>query len=217
MAQATLVPSPRTVADPFVPPPARAGAPLSAFRFESLIATEPRSLAKGRGTTLVVSLALHSILIIAVVVIPLFFYDSLPAPDEGIHAFFVTPVAAAPPPPPPPPPAAGVRVTPRAPVVPQSEEPARFVAPTETPTEVKPDEGISLAGVEGGVPGGVEGGVPGGDSRPGTVGVGARSCSSRRQRPGSAAPTKRQSVSTQTCCGITPAGREDFLISPRRI
>jgi protein TonB len=104
---------------------------------------------------------LHSLLVTAVVIVPLWFYDSLPAPGEGVRAFFVTPAVAAPPPPPPPPPAAGVRVAPRAPVAPQPEEAAKFVAPLETPTEVKPEEGISL-GVEGGVPGGVEGGVPGG-------------------------------------------------------
>jgi len=46
-------------------------------------------------------------------------------------------------------------------VAPHPEEPAKFVAPLETPAEIKPEEGIAL-GVEGGVPGGVEGGVPGG-------------------------------------------------------
>jgi protein TonB len=142
MAQATLVPPPT-------------------FRFESLVLTEPTSIRKGRGATLAVSIGLHSILIIAVVVVPLFFYDSLPAPDEAIRAFFVTPAVAAPPPPPPPPPAAGVRPAPRTPVAPHPEEPAKFVAPLDTPAEVKPEEGIAL-GVEGGVPGGVEGGVPGG-------------------------------------------------------
>ena len=143
MAQATLIPPPT-------------------FRFSSLVSTNPHSLARGRGTTLVFSAILHSLLIAAVVVVPLFFYDSLPAPDEGIEAFFVTPAVAAPPPPPPPPPAAGVRLAARTPVVPRPEDPARFVAPIETPADVQPEEGISLAGVEGGVPGGVEGGVAGG-------------------------------------------------------
>jgi protein TonB len=147
MAQATLVPLPRMT---------------DAFRFQSLVLTAPSSAAKQRGATLAVSLVLHSILILAVLIVPLYFYESLPAPGEGVRAFFVTPAEAAPPPPPPPPPAAGVRAAPRTPVVPQPEEPARFVAPMETPADVKPEEGISLAGVEGGVPGGVEGGVPGG-------------------------------------------------------
>jgi protein TonB len=131
------------------------------FRFTSLVLTEPTSIRQGRSATLALSIALHAILIVAVVVVPLFFYDSLPAPDEAVRAFFVTPVVAAPPPPPPPPPAAGVRPPPRTPVVPHPEEPAKFVAPLDTPAEIKPEEGIAL-GVEGGVPGGVEGGVPGG-------------------------------------------------------
>jgi protein TonB len=164
MAQATLVPPPQRVADPeavsrpAVVPAARADA---TFRFESLLLREPTSSWKGRSATWAVSIVLHLILIVGVVVVPLFFYDSLPAPDESIRAFFVTPVVAAPPPPPPPPPAAGVRPAPRTPVDPHPEEPAKFVAPLDTPAEIKPEEGISL-GVEGGVPGGVEGGVPGG-------------------------------------------------------
>jgi protein TonB len=165
MAQVTLVPPPPNVADPPALPrvdisnaPPRSAA---TFRFTSLVLTEPTSIRKGRGATLAFSIVLHSILIVAIVVVPLFFYDSLPAPDEAVRAFFVTPAVAAPPPPPPPPPAAGVRPAPRTPVVPQPEEPAKFVAPLETPAEIKPEEGIAL-GVEGGVPGGVEGGVPGG-------------------------------------------------------
>ena len=161
MAQATLVPPPRT--EPDAPSPhlvsERAQRPVPAIRFDSLVLTEPNSLVKGRSATLAVSIVLHSILILAAVVVPLFFYDSLPAPDEAVRAFFVTPAVAAPPPPPPP--AAGVRPAPRTPVAPHPEEPAKFVAPLETPAEVKPEEGIAL-GVEGGVPGGVEGGVPGG-------------------------------------------------------
>ena len=163
MAQAALVPPPRTADDEPEPRLVVVRPPRSAppFRFESLVLSEPHSLATRRRATLAVSLILHSFLIVAVVVVPLFLYDYLPAPDEAVRAFFVTPAAAAPPPPPPPPPAAGVRAAPRAPVAPHPEEPAKFVAPLETPAELKPEEGITL-GVEGGVPGGVEGGVPGG-------------------------------------------------------
>ncbi|HUG52393.1 MAG TPA: energy transducer TonB [Vicinamibacteria bacterium] len=118
-------------------------------------------MAKRRSTTLTVSLLVHSVLALALIVVPLLFDEYLPAPTEAVRAFFVTPAVATPPPPPPPPPAPGVRPAPRTPVAPQPEEPARFVAPMETPSEVMPDEGLSL-GVEGGVPGGVEGGVPGG-------------------------------------------------------
>jgi len=164
MAQATLVPPPPTLADPepvsrpAVVPATRAAA---TFRFESLLMTESTSIRRGRSATLAVSIVLHAILIVAVVLVPLLYYDSLPAPDEAVRAFFVTPAVAAPPPPPPPPPAAGVRPAPRTPPAPHPEEPAKFVAPLETPAEIKPEEGLAL-GVEGGVPGGVEGGVPGG-------------------------------------------------------
>ena len=164
MAQATLVPPPQRVADPSavsrraVVPAMRADA---TFRFESLVLKESTSIRKGRSATLAVSIVLHAILLVAVVVVPLLYYDSLPAPDEAVRAFFVTPAVAAPPPPPPPPPAAGVRPAPRTPTAPHPEEPAKFVAPLETPAEIRPEEGIAL-GVEGGVPGGIEGGVPGG-------------------------------------------------------
>jgi protein TonB len=163
MPQAALVPTPWTVADGSSPRivPARAEYRAPMLRFESLVLTEPRSLAKGRSSTLAISLVLHSVLIVAVIVVPLFLYDYLPAADEAVHAFFVTPAVAAPPPPPPPPPARGVRATPRTPVVTQAAELAKFVAPIEAPAEVKPEEGLSF-GVEGGVPGGVEGGVEGG-------------------------------------------------------
>ena len=102
MAQATLVPLPQTAAVEARPRLvfARAERPAPTFRFESLVLSEPRSLAKGRGATLALALVLHSILIVAVVVVPLFLYDYVPAPDEAMRAFFVTPGVAAPPPPP---------------------------------------------------------------------------------------------------------------------
>lgn len=159
MAQATLLATPklheerRPASAPVLPPPA--------FRFESLVLTEKRSLAKGRSATLTVSLVAHAVLIAAIIIVPLLLDDTLPAPGDAVRAFFVTPAAMAPPPPPPPPPAPGVRVAPRTPVAPQPQEEAKFVAPVETPAEIRPEEGLSF-GVEGGVPGGVEGGVPGG-------------------------------------------------------
>jgi protein TonB len=162
MAQATLLPPPPVRTEkPAAANARRPALPPPSFRFESLVLTQRRSLLKGRSTTLAVSLFAHTLLIAAVIIVPLFFDDILPAPGEGVRAFFVTPAARAPPPPPPPPPAAGVRPVPRTPVAPQPEPEAKFVAPLDTPAEVLPDEGISL-GVEGGVPGGVEGGVPGG-------------------------------------------------------
>jgi protein TonB len=163
MPQAVLVPTPWTVPDGSRPRvvPARAGDRAPILRFDGLLLTQPRSLARGRTSTLAISLVLHSVLIVAVIVVPLFLYDYLPAADETVHAFFVTPAVAPAAPPPPPPPALGVRATPRTPAATQAAEPARFVAPIETPAEVKPEEGLAF-GIEGGVPGGVEGGVEGG-------------------------------------------------------
>jgi protein TonB len=112
------------------------------------------------------------LLIAAIVIVPLFFDDVLPAPDGSIRTFIVTPTLVAPAPPPPPPPALTVSATARR-TDPRPKEPAKLVAPIETPTALRPMEGISPGvgaearegnslGVEGGVPGGVEGGVPGG-------------------------------------------------------
>lgn len=135
--------------------------PKIEFRFRSLVLTEPDSLVKGRSTTVGVSLVIHGLILLAVILVPLFYEDVLPPPSEALRAFFVSPAEVAPPPPPPPPPAAGPRAVPRAPAAPRPLEPASFVAPIEIPPEIKPEEGLDL-GVEGGVAGGVEGGVPGG-------------------------------------------------------
>lgn len=131
------------------------------FRFQSLVLTEPESLLKGRSATVGVSLAIHALILVGVILVPLFYEEVLPPPSEALRAFFVSPVEAAPPPPPPPPPAPGPRAVTRAPAAPRAVQPSGFVAPIEIPPEIKPEEGIDL-GVEGGVPGGVEGGVPGG-------------------------------------------------------
>jgi protein TonB len=108
-------------------------------------------------------MALHAVLVVAVVIVPRLLYDALPEPGAAVRAFFSTPLEIAPPPPPPPPPApaAAVRVVRQAPVEPRALDPAAFVAPIEVPDEIRPEEGLDL-GVEGGMPGGVEGGVPGG-------------------------------------------------------
>jgi protein TonB len=143
-------------------PPRLGGRPPSDFQFNSLVLTDAESLAKGRSTTLAFSAILHSILIAALILIPLFATDRLPVPDTALHAFFAAPVDVAPPPPPPPPPPAGARAATRAPAAPRPAEPPKFVAPVEVPVEIKPDiMGVDL-GVPGGVVGGVEGGVPGG-------------------------------------------------------
>jgi periplasmic protein TonB len=157
---------------PFAPPPARQLRPVppaapprppADFRFHNLVLSDPTSIWRGRTATLALSITLHAVFLAAMIVVPLLVMeDYLPAPGEGLRAFFVSPPDVAPPPPPPPPPPAGARAVARAPVPPRPAEPARFVAPVEIPEAIAPEESLDLGGLEGGVPGGVEGGVPGG-------------------------------------------------------
>src|SRR5262245_58321561 len=148
------------------PPPTVEPLPPRAveFRLHNLVVSEPSRIAGRRRATLGLSITMHAMLILAIVVVPLYFYDFLPETSEGaLRAFFVAPPNVAPPPPPPPPPPASAL---RAKVAPPTElkpiEPAAFTAPIDVPDKiVEEPSGIDL-GVEGGVPGGVEGGVPGG-------------------------------------------------------
>jgi len=117
---------------------------------------------KRQSVALPTSMALHAAAALALAIVPLLVADALPDPDGGTRAFFVEPIAAPPPPPPPPPPAANAAAAARVAVKAQALAPAGFVAPIEVPSEIKPEEGLDLGGIEGGVPGGVEGGVPGG-------------------------------------------------------
>lgn len=162
MGQAVLPPP--VLTPPVVTPPARKPAGSGAvFRFRSLEPSGEESLVTRRGTTFTMSLLVHSVLVIAVLIVPLLLDDVLPAPSDAVRAFFVTPTQVAPPPPPPPPPpAAGARVVPKAPAAARLPDPGKFTAPVEIPQEIPQEEALSLGGVEGGVPGGVEGGVPGG-------------------------------------------------------
>jgi len=138
----------------------------SPILFQSLVVTEPEKHAGRTSTTLMISILLHTALILAIAILPLAFYDALPS-QEALKAFFVAPLEVAPPPPPPPPPPAGARAIVRAAPRIQAAAPQGFVAPIETPNQIKPEEGLDLGegvagGVEGGVPGGVVGGVVGG-------------------------------------------------------
>jgi protein TonB len=107
-----------------------------------------------------VSIALHAIVLLVAVVVPILTSEELPEPTSAVKAFFVEPAAPPPPPPPPPPPAPKPVNIPRPTSTPVPTE-TKFVAPVDTPEEIKPEEGIDL-GTDGGVPGGVDGGVPGG-------------------------------------------------------
>jgi periplasmic protein TonB len=128
--------------------------------FEDLIESDVVKHKTKQSYTLPVSIAIHALVLLFVVVVPLLTSQDLPEPTSVVKAFFVEPAAAPPPPPPPPPPAPRQQNQPKPISTPVPTE-NKFQAPVETPEQVKPDEGIDL-GVEGGVPGGVEGGVPGG-------------------------------------------------------
>jgi periplasmic protein TonB len=128
--------------------------------FEDLIESDVVKHKTKQGMTLPVSIAIHAVVLLLVVVVPLLTSQDLPEPTSVVKAFFVEP-AAPPPPPPPPPPPAPKAPTPTKPMATPPPTENKFQAPVETPEQVKPEEGIDL-GVEGGVPGGVEGGVPGG-------------------------------------------------------
>jgi len=128
--------------------------------FEDLIESDVVTHKTKQGMTLPVSVAIHAVLIAAVLIVPLLMSEELPEPTAAVRAFFVEAPAPPPPPPPPPPPAPKAPTTPRTPPKPVVEEPS-FTAPIEVPEEIMPEEGLDL-GVEGGVAGGVEGGVPGG-------------------------------------------------------
>ncbi len=133
---------------------------LSPILFQSLILQGPENRAGRKGTTFAISLGLHTVLVLAVALLPLLFYNAMPG-QEALKAFFVAPLEIAPPPPPPPPPAAGARaIVKPAPKI-NLQQPQGFVAPIDVPDQIKPEETLDM-GIEGGVPGGVEGGVPGG-------------------------------------------------------
>jgi protein TonB len=111
-----------------------------------------------------VSVAAHSAVLGALLLLPLLSDDRLP--EQGaVRAFFATPLELEPPAPPPPP---APRVAAHA-ALPRPLPETAFRAPVEQPEPVAPETGIDLGadgvpgGVEGGVPGGVVGGIVGGD------------------------------------------------------
>jgi periplasmic protein TonB len=132
----------------------------SPLLFQSLVLTQPDQRAGRKSATLAASVAIHGVLVLAIAILPLLFYDAFPC-QETLKAFFVTPLEVVPPPPPPPPPPAGARAVVRPAPRAVTLEPQAFVAPIDVPTEIKPEETLDL-GIEGGIEGGVEGGVPGG-------------------------------------------------------
>src|SRR5262245_55856830 len=118
--------------------------------FEDLIESDVVTHKTKQSMTLPVSIALHAIVLLVAVVVPILTPEELPEPTSAVKAFFVEPAAPPPPPPPPPPPAPKPVNVPRPVSTPLPTE-TKFVAPVETPEEIKPEEGIDL-GTDGGVP-----------------------------------------------------------------
>jgi protein TonB len=137
--------------------------------FEQLLDSNWQKKPKAkRSLTLPVSIAVHVVVLAAVVVLPLMSWGELPEPDQGaVRAFFVEQAAPPPPPPPPAPPKAVARPRVEAPKMKMQAptEPPKFTAPIEVPPKIEDpgvDVGGSDLGLAGGETGGVEGGVAGG-------------------------------------------------------
>lgn len=136
------------------------GATSATPMFELVVGGVDRPFLEGSTASKVVALAAHAAVIVAVLAVPIFFASSQLPEVPSIMAF----VASPPPPPPPAPP-------PPAPAVAHAEGPRPVTlaeaaaAPTEAPSEIRPEGDVPLAavgGVEGGIVGGVAGGVVGG-------------------------------------------------------
>lgn len=159
---------------PPTPPPGDDG--LDEPIFKSLVVTNPRKVKSWYG---VASLVGHTIVISAMVLVPLFWPSESPEQPDYIRALIYNP------PPPPPPPLLKGSVTAKATKAPQPVTPdphptkPEFTAPVEVPKEapLKPEAKLSeseqagnpngsdfgdVNGMEEGVEGGVVGGVPGG-------------------------------------------------------
>jgi protein TonB len=114
--------------------------------------------------TVLLSFGIQIVLLGVLVVLPLIFFDVLPAAQ-------LSSLLVAPPPPPPPPPPAPPSPPKVVKVIPRQFDAGKLMQPKVIPKEIKqiqedeapPSAGVGVAGgVAGGVPGGVAGGVLGG-------------------------------------------------------
>jgi len=113
--------------------------------------------------TVLLSFVGQVVVIGVMILIPMIYFDALPAGQ--LTSFLVAPP---PPPPPPPPPAAAPKIVK---IIPRQFDAGRLMAPKEIPKQVAmikeeelppPSAGGVVGGVPGGVPGGAAGGVIGG-------------------------------------------------------
>jgi len=113
--------------------------------------------------TVLMAFGIQIVMIVVLIVIPLLWFEVLPAAQ--LTSFLVAP----PPPPPPPPPPAAAPPVKVVKVIPRQFDAGKLMAPKQVPKEVAtikeeelPPPSSGVAGVVGGVPGGVAGGAPGG-------------------------------------------------------
>src|ERR1035438_5685932 len=114
--------------------------------------------------TVFISFVVQCLLMVLLVILPMIYFDVLPA--ATLQSFLVAPPP--PPPPPPPPSAAPPKVVK---IIPRQFDAGRLMTPKSIPKEVAmikeeelppPSSGGVVGGVPGGVPGGTAGGVIGG-------------------------------------------------------
>lgn len=113
--------------------------------------------------TMLAAMVGQVVLVIVFILIPMIYFEVLPA--ATLTSFLVAP----PPPPPPPPPPAAAPPVKVVKVIPRQFDAGRLMAPKEIPKQVAtireeelPPPTSGVGGVVGGVPGGVAGGSPGG-------------------------------------------------------
>jgi protein TonB len=148
-----------------------------------LVASTPRTRTRWQRLSAQLSLVTHTLIVVAIVLVPIFWPEELPEQGER-RVFFLNP-----PPPPPPPLPKGSPLKPQEakpetpkPVADTVQPKPEFTAPIETPqpqqtAQLQPDAGVrpedqfgsatgsdfgDPLGMEEGVEGGVVGGVPGG-------------------------------------------------------
>jgi periplasmic protein TonB len=113
--------------------------------------------------TMVGAMVGQMVLVGVAIIVPMIYFDVLPA--TTLTSFLVAP----PPPPPPPPPPAAAPPVKVVKVIPRQFDAGKLMAPKAIPKEIAtireeelPPATSGVAGVVGGVPGGVAGGAPGG-------------------------------------------------------
>ena len=181
----------QTVAQPRIIQPARSG--YEPFRplFSQSVLEKSGIERRRRAGSAALSIILQSILVIILILLPLWFVDSLP-----VHQL-VTFLAAPPPPPPPPPPAAPELKAVR--MVSQVIN-GQLLAPSKIPKTVKMIKEEEAPPPSFGVVGGVVGGVPGGQS--GGVLGSIIDSANRRLTPTPASIPQRVRVSTGISLGM---------------